>query len=316
MCRSLSKCSNTDADVVPGCKYDICIVPAHARMWYRTFVPAVSPDPEVGIDDGKLSRKYSGIYNNIKFLGFESLFHPDELVNVNTVKEFYANWQPEASLDAVNEVEVRGKMIPFSSWVINQIMGFTEHPHKLFMWLLHRIPYPDIRLQLCGAGSLATWTRDANEIHKDMKKCHFKRPTRVVLRLINARIMPTQNDTDVSRLKVCLIYAFLTQMKFDLGKIMLEHMPRVRSLGARRLYFPSMITRLLRTHHVEEEFRYDRTIPVLRPLKPFDVTTVTDRPVAVVPIDQRFVHVEETLQLLFADMRLLAARGEVDMAEL
>ncbi|XP_019248737.1 PREDICTED: uncharacterized protein LOC109228005 [Nicotiana attenuata] len=52
------------------------VVPTHARMWYQTFVPTVSPDPEVGIDDGKLAMKYSGIYNNIRYLVFESLFHP------------------------------------------------------------------------------------------------------------------------------------------------------------------------------------------------------------------------------------------------
>ncbi|OIT21334.1 hypothetical protein A4A49_34672 [Nicotiana attenuata] len=129
-----------DADVVPGCKYGILAVPTHARNWCRTFVPAVCPDPEVGIEYGKLVRKYSVIYNNIRYLGFESLFRPGESVNVNIVKEFYANWQLEASLDAVYEVKVRDKMIPFSSWVIYQIMGFTEHSHKMFQRFLHWPP--------------------------------------------------------------------------------------------------------------------------------------------------------------------------------
>ncbi|OIT40580.1 hypothetical protein A4A49_00652 [Nicotiana attenuata] len=97
------ECIDADAYVVPDCKYGIRVVPGHARLWFRTFVPAVSPDLEVGIDDGKLVRKYSGIYNNIRYLGFETLFRPGESVNVNMVKEFYANWQPEASLNAVPE---------------------------------------------------------------------------------------------------------------------------------------------------------------------------------------------------------------------
>lgn len=66
-------------------------------------------EPEVAIDDGKLSRKY------IRELGLECLFCPDDVVNVNLVKEFYSNRQPEASLDVVYEVRVRGKVIPFSS---------------------------------------------------------------------------------------------------------------------------------------------------------------------------------------------------------
>lgn len=80
-----------DANVVPECKFHIWVVPAHARHWYRIFVPSVNPDPEVGIDDGKLGWKYSMIYKNIRALGFESLFHPSDALNVNLVKEIYAN---------------------------------------------------------------------------------------------------------------------------------------------------------------------------------------------------------------------------------
>ncbi|OIT36741.1 hypothetical protein A4A49_58491 [Nicotiana attenuata] len=234
-----------DADVVPACKYGIQAVPTHARRWFQTFVPSVNPDPEVAIDNGKLARKYGDIYNNIRALGFDSIFRPGDAVNVNLVKEFYANWQPEAILDAVYEVQVRGKVIPFSSRVINRIVGFTEHSHKLFQRFLRRPDYPAIRRLLCGADSSAAQTRDANEFHKDMKKATFQRPARVLLRLINAKITPTGSDTDVPRLKVCLIYALLTRMQFDLGKIMLENMAKVRPLGARRLHYPSMITRLL-----------------------------------------------------------------------
>ncbi|OIT39260.1 hypothetical protein A4A49_03587 [Nicotiana attenuata] len=222
-----------DADEVPECKYGIRAVLAHARRWFQTFIPAVPPEPEVAIDDGKLARKYSKIYNNIRALGFDSLFRPGDEMNVTLDKEFYANWQLEASLDAVYEVQAR----------------------------------------------------DANDFHKDMKKSTFQWPDRVVLRLISAKIMPTQSDTDVPRLKVCLIYALLTRMRVDLGKLMLEHMARVRPLGARRLYYPSMITRLLRAHHVEEEFHYDRTIPVTYPIKAYDVTSVIDLPATDVNLD-------------------------------
>lgn len=162
-------------------------------------------------------------------------------MNANLVKEFHANWPPEASLDAVYEMQVGGNVIPFSSQVINQITGFPEHTHKLFLRLLRRPNYPDIRQKLCEADSLATWMRDANEYHKYMKKSTFQRSARVLLQLINAKIMPTQSDIDVSRAKVCLIYAFLTRMEFDLSKIMLEHMARMQPFGARHLYYPSIL---------------------------------------------------------------------------
>ncbi|XP_070032498.1 uncharacterized protein [Nicotiana tomentosiformis] len=226
------------------------------------FVPAVNPEPKVAIDDRKLARKYNEIYNNIRALGFDCLFRPGDAVNMNLVKEFYSNWQPEASLDAVYEV----------------------------------------------------W--DVNEFHKDMKKGTFHCLAKVILRLINAKIMPTQSESDVLRLKVYLIYAFLTRMRFDIRKIMLEHMVRVRTLGACRLFYPSMISQLLQAHHIEEEFHYDRTIPVTYPIKAFDITVVIDPPpaAAAVTSDQRLVRVGETLQLLFADLSLRFARGETDFA--
>ncbi|OIT28886.1 hypothetical protein A4A49_52562 [Nicotiana attenuata] len=216
---------------------------------FQTFVPAVSPDPEVAINDGKLAGKYSEIYNNIRALGFDSLFCPGDAVN--------------ASLDTVYEVRVWGKVIPFSSQVINQIMGFTEHSHKFFQRFLRWPDYPAIHRQLCGADSSAAWTRDANEFHMDMKKGTFQRPARVVL-----------------------------------------HMDKVRPLGARRLHYSSMITRLLRAHHVEEEFHYERTILVSYPIKAYDVMSVIYPHAATVNSNQRLVRVEETLQLLFADLRL------------
>ncbi|OIT21836.1 hypothetical protein A4A49_52968 [Nicotiana attenuata] len=272
-----------------------------ANMVYGLSQPMLDAEPEVAIGDGKLARKYSEIYNNIRALGFDSKFHLGDAVNVTLVKEFYANWQPEASLDAVYEVQVWGKVIPFSSQVINRIMGFTEHSHKLFQRFLRRPDYPAIHRLLGGADSSVAWARDANEFHKNMKKSTCQRPAKVVLWLINAKIMPTQSDTDVPRLKVCLIYALLTRMRVDLGKLMLEHMARVRPLGARRLYYPSMITRLLRAHHVEEEFHYDWTIPMTYLIKAYDVTLVIDPP---------------DTALLFADLSLCVARGETDLEEL
>ncbi|XP_070049715.1 uncharacterized protein [Nicotiana tomentosiformis] len=77
----------------------------------------------------------------------------------------------------------------------------NEEGNESFKRLLRRPPYPDIRCQLCDANSSATWTQDSNEFHKDIKKSNFLRPAIVIPRLTNAKIMPIQNDTDVSRLK-------------------------------------------------------------------------------------------------------------------
>ncbi|XP_070008507.1 uncharacterized protein [Nicotiana sylvestris] len=159
-----------DADEVPECKYGIRAIPAHTIQWFQSFVPDVPPTPEVTIDEAKLARKYNAIYNNIRALDFEGLFRQGDSVNINLVKEFYANWQPGGDLGASYQVRVRNRVIPFSSKVINQIMGFTEHSHKLFQRFLRRPDYPDIRRQLCGADSFALWTRDSNEFHKEMKK--------------------------------------------------------------------------------------------------------------------------------------------------
>ncbi|XP_070005179.1 uncharacterized protein [Nicotiana sylvestris] len=82
-----------DVDEVPECKYGIRAIPA---------------------------------------IQYNGLFLQGGSVNINLVKEFYANWQPGGESDASYQVRVRNRVIPFSSKVINQIMGFTEHSHKLF----------------------------------------------------------------------------------------------------------------------------------------------------------------------------------------
>lgn len=125
-------------------------------------MPIVAPEPQVGLDDRKLAHKYSLTYQNIRALSFESVFRSGDTVNMNMVKKFWANSQPEENLDVVYKVEVQGKMIPFSSQVNNTVMGFT-HYHKLFQRFLRGPDYPDIRRHLCGADSLATWFRDVSE---------------------------------------------------------------------------------------------------------------------------------------------------------
>lgn len=69
---------------------------------------------------------------------------------------------------------------------------------------------------------------------------------------------------------MCLIHDFLTRIEFDLWNIMLEHMAKVQPYGAHQLFYPSMITQLQRIYHVEEEYHYDRMIPVSRIVKTFD----------------------------------------------
>ncbi|XP_070020829.1 uncharacterized protein [Nicotiana sylvestris] len=65
--------------------------------------------------------------------------------------------------------------------------------------------------------------------------------------------------------------------------------------------------------HVKGE-TFSRTPPTLS--EALDVTTVIDPPAAALNPDQRIVQVEETLQILFADLRLRASRGEVNLEEL
>lgn len=113
-----------------------------------------------------------------------------------------------------------------------------------------------------------------------------------------------------------LIYAFLTRMEFDLGMIMLDHMDRVRPFGARWLFYPSMITRMLRRHHVDEEYHHDRVIPVPQPTKVFDVISMIDPPGSAATMDQKMVLVEETLQMIFADIHIRTERGVVNLAQL
>lgn len=66
---------------------------------------------------------------------------------------------------------------------------------------IRRPDYRDITSRLCWPNDLATWSRDINESHSDMKKGTFKYPNKVLLLLLNTKIMPTMSGTDVPRVK-------------------------------------------------------------------------------------------------------------------
>lgn len=189
-------------------------------------------------------------------------------------------------------------------------MGFTEHSHKLFQRFLHRPNYPNIWHQLCGLKFVATWMWYTNKCHKDMEKGTFQRPVKVLLRLIMPRLF---------QLRVTLMYREglfdiclpdLDEVRFREGQAW--ELARVRPYRTYRLFYMSMITRLLRMHHVEEELHYDRMIPMLWHIKAFDVMYVIDP--ATATMDQRIIHVE-TLRLMFAYMHLRADMRMVDLAE-
>ncbi|OIT36515.1 hypothetical protein A4A49_51745 [Nicotiana attenuata] len=146
--------------------------------------------------------------------------------NFGIVKEFYANKVPEFQYDGEYTIKIRGKRFKFCVEIINDELGFRIESHAQFEAFMKRPAYQAIPELLCGPNSLAAWNKDRDDCHSTMTRSNLKLPTKVLLRFINKKILPSGNNSTMSHLRVCLIYAMMTQMLLNMGKIIIATMAR------------------------------------------------------------------------------------------
>ncbi|KAK4375768.1 hypothetical protein RND71_006445 [Anisodus tanguticus] len=165
----------------PKRMFGIVAVVPHGKEWYRTFKLAVDPHQEVGIDTEALRSKFPN--------------------------EFYANWEHKFDLEKEYVVQVRGTEMTFSYEIINRLIEFPEKSPAHFDDWSFRPDYVHICHMLCGPRSTATWVLDARRKHKYLKRASLTFEAKMMLRFVNYHILPTNNDTEVTKLRACLVYA-------------------------------------------------------------------------------------------------------------
>ncbi|KAK4354314.1 hypothetical protein RND71_026508 [Anisodus tanguticus] len=185
--RSTDVDSESEDTIFPDGKLGIAAVAPHVKEWYLTFKLVVDPHPEVVIDTEALSSKFINVLNCITTIGLTYLTTTIGLTNIDMVKEF--------DLEKEYVVHVRGRDVTFSYEIINRLMELPEKSLACFDdWSL-RPDYARICYTLCGPRSITIWVRDAHHRHKYLKRASLTLEAKVMLWLVNYRILPTNNDT-------------------------------------------------------------------------------------------------------------------------
>ncbi|KAG5620145.1 hypothetical protein H5410_005363 [Solanum commersonii] len=198
-------------------------------------------------------------------MGF--IFQDPSECNVSVVREFYANWKPDARY---HFVIVRGVEVPLKPSAINQILGTADAPSDVLMGINISPLYQQIRHALCGAQSTAKWIRHGHRgYHQSYPYAHMNREARVWLKIFMNCLIPGLHFTEVMRDRVCLVYALMKDLPINVGAVIKSAMRKARVHRGRRYTFGGLITNLCRRAGVPNE-----SVDYMAPLftAPLDVT--------------------------------------------
>ncbi|KAH0655763.1 hypothetical protein KY285_030645 [Solanum tuberosum] len=201
----------------------------------------------------------------------EFIFADPKECNLHMVWEFYANWAPEARS---HYVTVRGRNVPITPTCINDIIGTPQDIDPLVLTgLIIRPSYQAIRHTMCGPQSMAQWTNhDGNRYHQSLPYTHTLRETRVWLKVVMNCLIPGLHYIDITRDRVCLVYALMTGMELNIGAIVKFSMRKSRVHKGHKYAFGGLITKLCRVARVPE-----KNVDYMSPLYPAPLGEVERR---------------------------------------
>nr|XP_033516160.1 uncharacterized protein LOC117280548 [Nicotiana tomentosiformis] len=170
-------------------------------------------------------------------------------------------------------VPIRGRLIDFSATTICKFLGALDVPVEPLDHFICRPTYRELRHTLCGVDSTAAWVRDKKtNRHKRFPKKKMRAEAQLWLKLINARLLPCNHDTLISRERTCALYFLMTGQRVNVGHLIRYQMSLVRtSKKVNRMPFANFLTQFLRHEKVEEEPEFDHTID--QPLRQTDITS-------------------------------------------
>ncbi|OIT22930.1 hypothetical protein A4A49_53536 [Nicotiana attenuata] len=207
-------------------EFGINSIPPHMRDWYKHCRPK-HIHPEGAIQERSVKAKYPAIWKGIQDLGLSYVFKNTGDINLNLVREFYVWFDP---LDTEELVPIRGRLIDFSAKAICDFLGAPNVPMEPLEQFISRPTYRELRHTLCGVDSIDAWFRykETNR-HKRFPKKKTKAEAEVWLKLNNARLLPCNNDTLVSRVRTCVIYFLMTGQRVHVGHLIPHQMASVRT---------------------------------------------------------------------------------------
>jgi len=219
------------------------------------------------LDDVNLEREFPHIRRRLQELHMGFIFQDPSECNISVVREFYANWKPDARSHFVT---VRGVEVQLTPSVINQLLGTADSPSDVLTAINISPPYQQIRHALSGAQSTAKWIRHGHRgYHQSYPYAHMNREARVWLKMVMNCLIPGLHFTEVTRDRVCLVYALMKDLPINVGAVLKSAMRKARVHRGRRYAFGGLITNLCRRAGVPEE-----SVDYMAPLftTPLDIT--------------------------------------------
>ncbi|KAH0685764.1 hypothetical protein KY284_016317 [Solanum tuberosum] len=160
--------------------------------------------------------------------------------------------------------------VPLTPAALNQILRTTNAPYDMLTGINISPPYQQIRHVLCGVQSTAKWIWHGNHgYHQSYPYAHMNREARVWLKIVMNYLIPGLHFTEVTRDRVCLVYAVMKDLPINVGAVLKLVMRKARLHRGRRYAFGGLINNLCRRAGVPEE-SVDYMAPLLT--TPLDVT--------------------------------------------
>ncbi|MCD7455738.1 hypothetical protein HAX54_029382 [Datura stramonium] len=191
---------------------------------------------------------------------------------------------------------------------LNRLLGTPHADPKLFVDMVKKPPYRNIRHTLCGPNSIAWWTRHQQfGYHVFLPYAHLSREARVWLKILCACLVPRKHVTHVTRERVCLVHALMTEMPINVGVLIKNVLKRARVKKGQNIRFRGLLTLFLRGHEIEEEeadYRpaYDpRGVDVTKAKEPEGVNG------PALSVNERNAQIDNILSHLY-DMQMLQLR--------
>ncbi|KAK8934638.1 hypothetical protein KSP39_PZI014972 [Platanthera zijinensis] len=186
------------------------------------------------------NREWSRVYvGHIKALRWETFCHPRTEAVLPWVYEFYAN----ARYREGDTVPVKGTQVDFSAATINNLFDLDDNTEGSLMALQATVPPTDIADVVCCVPK-PEWARRSI---KAIKSTNMSREAEVWLLFINASILPTRHQNNISLDRLTLIYIILKGKRINIGRLIVEHLAlRVMEDKVQPLWFPTLITELYR----------------------------------------------------------------------
>ncbi|KAH0650056.1 hypothetical protein KY284_029968 [Solanum tuberosum] len=238
------KCVRSEGNVPPAHavpkgqtkQFGVKVVTKEGKAWWKKYTEA-SYFSDVCIDRDSLEREFPQILRWIRELHMEFIFVEPEECNLHMVYEFYAN----LALEARSHFVTAGSTPQDTNPLV--LTGLNIRP-----------PYRAIRHTLCGPQSMAQWTKHSGKrYHQSLLYAHMLRETRVWLKIVMNCLIPGLHYTDITRDRVCLVYALMTAIELNIGVVSKSAMQKARVHKRHKYAFGGLITRMCHVPGVPEE---------------------------------------------------------------